>query len=673
MRPLRDQDPREVGGYRLLGTLGTGGMGTVYLARSQRGRLVAVKLVRPDLAGNQLLQERLEREIRSAMRVEGDWVAAVRAHDVEAATPWVVSEYVPGLPLDSLLTKLGHGLAEHHLFALANGLGQALLAVHAAGLVHRDLKPSNVMITVEGPRVIDFGIAYAVESAERRLTRTGVAVGTPAFMSPEQFETPTALTPASDVFALGSVLTYAATGATPFGPLDSDLYALMLEITRGAPRLGELPDEIRPLIAACLARDPADRPSPEEILTTTFDYLKAQPPGPWLPPSALRAVEEHDAAVRAFVADAEAGTPVSPPPSPPAPATPYAPTADGARTVSALPTAPVGLSPAGFGPPSPAASAEPSSLVATRRVRLLVLAVFILVIAVGALVRGLITGNGDDGRTGAGTPTDPDDGPTEDAPGEAPAGPNTEEYVGDWQGTASWDYGDEYDNWSVRVHVEPDLDGGPAGTVRLLATDVLCEMSIMESSWDPDDNDGRGAWRFTPEVARMVPEDAPEDSCPGEQGLAAAADGTMYWWIPATGGGVTLESTWAPQNIDFPPINGQWEVPQQDLAGLLDVPGEPDGDPYQMTVTGGGLGAAVVSLQPPASSPYSGCSWEAYLATVGSIQNILLSPFVESRWSENCGIRPAQVGYAAYPQDDTLVFEALNVDPGLFFTARRGA
>ncbi|WP_165955957.1 serine/threonine-protein kinase [Streptomyces hainanensis] len=654
----------------MLGTLGSGGMGAVYLARSQRGRLVAVKLVRPDLASNHLLQERLEREIRSAMRVEGEWVAAVRAHDVEAAMPWVVSEYVPGLPLDSLLTRLGRGLAEHHLFALANGLGQALLAVHAAGLVHRDLKPSNVMITVEGPRVIDFGIAYAVESAERRLTRTGAAVGTPAFMSPEQFETPTALTPASDVFALGSVLTYAATGATPFGPLDSDLYALMLEITRGTPRLDDLPAGIRPLIASCLDRNPADRPSPETILATTFDYLKSQPPGPWLPPAALQAIQDHDAAVRAFVADAEAGAPVS---TPPAPATPYAPTADGARTASALPTAPIGLPPAGFGPPaSSASSAEPSSLVATRRVRVLVFAVLILVIGVGALVRGLITMAGEGDDRGAEDSAGPSDTPPQEGREETTVEPNTEEYVGDWQGTASWDYGDEYDNWAVRVHVEPDLEGGPAGTVRLLATDVLCEMTIVESSWDPDDNDGRGAWRFTPDVVRMVPEDAPEDSCPGEQGLAAAADGTMYWWIPASGGGVDLESTWAPQNIDFPPINGQWEVAQQDLAGLLGVPGEPDGDPYQVTVTGGGLGAAVVSLQPPASQN-SGCSWEAYLATVGSIQNILLSPFVESRWSENCDIRPAQVGYATYPQDDTLVFEALDVDPDLFFTAHRGA
>jgi serine/threonine protein kinase len=209
---LTPGDPRRIGGYRLLGRLGSGGMGRVYLGRSRGGRMVAVKLVHAELAHDPKFLRRFRREVEAARRVGGEWTAPVLDADTESATPWVATGYVPGPTLSETVERHGP-LPESTVLALASGLARALQAIHACDLVHRDLKPSNVLVTIDGPRVIDFGI---VRSADSVTTRAGALIGSPPFMSPEQARG-AELTPASDVFSLGSVLAYAATGHRPFG------------------------------------------------------------------------------------------------------------------------------------------------------------------------------------------------------------------------------------------------------------------------------------------------------------------------------------------------------------------------------------------------------------------------------------------------------------------------
>lgn len=232
MDELRADDPRWIGAYRLLGRLGVGGMGRVYLARSERGRTVAVKLVRPDLAEREEFRSRFRREVRAARRVGGRWTAPVLDADTEAAVPWVATGYVPGPSLRQVVAKEYGPLPERSVRVLAAGLAHALSDIHAAGLVHRDLKPSNVMITIDGPRVIDFGIARALETVtDASLTSTGAMVGSPGFMSPEQVRGDR-VTPACDIFCLGSVLAYAATGLQPFGASASGVHAQMYRIVQ---------------------------------------------------------------------------------------------------------------------------------------------------------------------------------------------------------------------------------------------------------------------------------------------------------------------------------------------------------------------------------------------------------------------------------------------------------
>ncbi|WP_405786100.1 MULTISPECIES: serine/threonine-protein kinase [unclassified Streptomyces] len=261
MDDLRPDDPRWIGAYRLLGRLGAGGMGRVYLARSDRGRTVAVKLVRAELAAQEEFRIRFRREVQAARRVGGQWTAPVLDADTEAEIPWVATGYVAGPSLQRVVAKEYGPLPESTVRVLASGLTHALADIHAAGLVHRDLKPSNVMITIDGPRVIDFGIARALETvADGSLTFTGAMVGSPAFMSPEQVRGDR-VTPACDIFCLGSVLAYAATGLQPFGAATSGVHAQMFRITQESPDLDAVPDGLRELVAACLAKEPEARPS----------------------------------------------------------------------------------------------------------------------------------------------------------------------------------------------------------------------------------------------------------------------------------------------------------------------------------------------------------------------------------------------------------------------------
>ncbi|MEV4439877.1 serine/threonine-protein kinase [Streptomyces sp. NPDC049577] len=323
MEGLSPEDPRTLGAYRLLGRLGAGGMGRVYLARSDRGRTVAVKLVQPELAGQEEFRRRFRQEVRAASRVGGQWTAPVLDADTEAAVPWVATGYIAGPSLRQVVDQDFGPLPERSVRILGAGLARALQAVHAAGIVHRDLKPSNVLITLDGPRVIDFGIARALETVtDGGLTRTGAAVGSPGFMSPEQVRG-AQVTPASDVFCLGSVLAYAATGRMPFGTADSGVHALMYRIAEEEPDLTEVPETLRPLIAAFLAKDPARRPTPEQVLERTgvqdviADLRSAEP---WLPGGLVAQLGRH--AVELLDVEEPAGHSISTPPHPTPPAAP---------------------------------------------------------------------------------------------------------------------------------------------------------------------------------------------------------------------------------------------------------------------------------------------------------------------------------------------------------------
>ncbi|WP_406209473.1 protein kinase [Kitasatospora sp. NBC_01560] len=254
MNELQSTDPRQIGRYRIAGRLGGGGMGQVYLGQSPSGRLVAVKIVRPELAEDPGFRRRFAHEVAAARRVNGFFTAAVVDADPDSAMPWLATAYIPGLPLDEAVAAHGPWPVES-VRALGAGLAEALEAIHAADLVHRDLKPSNVLIAPDGPRVVDFGISVAAEATA--LTRTGMVIGTPGYMAPEQLAG-RPVTPATDVFALGAVLTYAATGTGPFGT--GSAQALNFRIAYEEPDISQLPPGLA-IIERCLAKDPDRRPS----------------------------------------------------------------------------------------------------------------------------------------------------------------------------------------------------------------------------------------------------------------------------------------------------------------------------------------------------------------------------------------------------------------------------
>ncbi|MFH9073905.1 protein kinase domain-containing protein [Streptomyces alboflavus] len=267
--PLLSEDPRTLGGHRLLSRLGAGGMGQVYLARSPGGRLLAVKTVHEHLAADAKFRERFRREATAARAVTGAHTAAVVDADPDADQPWLATAYLPGVTLRQAVAA-GGPLTGEAVRALAAALAEALACIHAAGIVHRDLKPSNVLVTADGPRVIDFGIARATgePAKDGPLTATGSMLGTPGYMAPEQIlGGPTG--PATDVFALGAVLTFAATGAGPFGA--GPVAVLLYRAAHEDPDLTGVPEAagLRALVASCLRRDPSGRPAVGEVLRRT--------------------------------------------------------------------------------------------------------------------------------------------------------------------------------------------------------------------------------------------------------------------------------------------------------------------------------------------------------------------------------------------------------------------
>ncbi|MEU6420773.1 PQQ-binding-like beta-propeller repeat protein [Streptomyces spiralis] len=453
LEALEPDDPRQVGRYRIVARLGAGGMGQVYLARSPGARPVAVKVVRPDLAQDGDFRRRFAREVNAARRVNGAFTAGVVDADPDGSPAWLATVYVPGVSLGEAVAAHGPWPARLVL-ALGAGLAEALEVIHRAGVVHRDLKPSNILLAADGPRVIDFGISVASEASA--LTHTGMTIGTPGFMSPEQL-TGHPVGPASDVFSLGAVLAYTATGTGPFGT--GTPHALHYRAVHEQPDLDALPDELREVVAACLAKQPDQRPTVAALLdrltaTGSADgeseadaaTLLLTEPG-WMPDPVARLVQANaTTALPHTPPPAERQTPATPPavtrldpdvpatsasPQTPQPASPAAPAAHQEPTRTARQPAPETLGPSGTTPeptdpePSPhAQSAGPRPLISRRRA---LLAVTGTALAAGAtLTTWKLLDNGTSGTHsdtdalgGAGTtpsPTRADPSPAETDP-----------------------------------------------------------------------------------------------------------------------------------------------------------------------------------------------------------------------------------------------------------------
>ncbi|MEV5380271.1 protein kinase [Streptomyces nondiastaticus] len=372
--------PRTAGPYRLLGTLGAGGMGEVYLARRTDGAapgLVAVKTVRQDLDLTDEFRTRFRREIDAARAVRSPYAAALVDGDADAALPWLATEYVAGPSLAEAVARTGP-LPAGAVRALGAGLARALADVHAARVLHRDLKPGNVLLAADGPRLIDFGIAQAFDATA--LTTAGLVVGTPGFMAPEHLEGSRAVVAATDVFCLGAVLCFAATGRGPFD--DDELGAVVYRISRAEAdpaTLAALPEQLRGTVSACLALDPAGRPTPQELI----GRLSGEP-CPW--PDGVRAlIAGHEAAAAAVRDEAGSAPSYAAAAAPPRPA--HQP---------AVPHAPTQL---GY---APAAPVRPAPRRSRRKAVLAGAGAFLAAAAIGAAVAfPQLTGGEDKGRDAA--------------------------------------------------------------------------------------------------------------------------------------------------------------------------------------------------------------------------------------------------------------------------------
>lgn len=484
MEKLTAGDPQRIGAYRLLARLGAGGMGQVYLARSDRGRTVAVKLVRKELAEQDEFRDRFRLEVAAARRVGGAWTAPVLDANTEAAVPWVATGYVAGPSLQDIVSGPHGPLPARSVRILGSGLAHALQDIHGAGLIHRDLKPSNVLVTIEGPKVIDFGIARALETVTGAgLTGTGGLVGSPGFMAPEQVRG-TPITPACDVFCLGSVLAYAATGHLPFGTADTAVHVLMFRIAQEEPNLSELPEGLRELVTDCLKKDPSLRPTPAQILARVGEPDDDEEP--WLPGAllaqlgsdAVQLLEQEEPGARtalAFTPPPSTPEPPSTPPPPqqqppqppqPEPQLPPLPQQYGYPQPGQPPlppwggTPPYGPPPSNYGYPSPygptppytpapAPQPEPARRSTRGTVALIAVALVVALGAGGSVYAFMGSGSEKDNSaddTSSAAAAD-DNTPSEDAPSatespspsasedDAGAGDVPKKYLGAWSGT----------------------------------------------------------------------------------------------------------------------------------------------------------------------------------------------------------------------------------------------
>ncbi|EFE76366.1 serine/threonine protein kinase [Streptomyces filamentosus NRRL 15998] len=545
MDKLGPDDPHRIGAYRLLGRLGEGGMGQVFLARSDRGRTVALKLVRRELAEQPEFRARFRQEVHAAHRVGGAWTAPVLDSDTEAPVPWVATGYVAGPSLQRVVsgrpgapvTASGaYGpLPARSVRFLGSGLAHALQHIHGAGLIHRDLKPSNVLMTIDGPRVIDFGIARALESvADGDLTRTGVLVGSPGFMAPEQVRGER-VTTACDVFCLGSVLAYAASGRLPFGTAESGgVHALMFRIAQEDPDLTGVPAELADVVRDCLAKDPAARPGTDEILARLGE---ADADEPWLPATLLAQLgrqavglldaEDPEEPQRQEASSGPAASdgprtltsaPWPPPPQPPAqPMQPPHP---------AQPLAPI--TPAHFAPTPPPPTRERRSAGAT--VALIAVAV-VVAIGAGGSVYAFMKGDGP-GTTASPGPSGSADagsgGKGQQGSGE---GAVPEGFLGTWSGSIPGEQGS-----STRMLTIRQGDVGDQ-VLALTAEGPLASGSTYHCEFSAplaDSPTGDGPVRIGPST---VSSGRPASSCsPGKPTeLTLLADGTLRRTTTGTG------------------------------------------------------------------------------------------------------------------------------------------
>ncbi|WCD90836.1 Serine/threonine-protein kinase AfsK [Streptomyces xanthophaeus] len=344
---LEADDPPVIAGYRIAARLGSGGMGKVYLSHTPGGRAVAIKVIRPEFAEDPEFRRRFRQEVHSAQRVQGLYTAPVVDSDTEGPIPWLATAYVPGPTLSAAVAEHGR-LPARTVLMLVAGIAEALQVIHGAGIVHRDLKPSNVLLATDGPRVIDFGIARAADSTS--LTASGVAIGTPSFMAPEQAEGGDIST-ATDVFALGQVAAYAALGAPAYG--EGPSHGVLYRIVHAEPDLSGLPTELRALVERCLVKDPADRPSLSKIIElcqAAMEQTQLRRSEDWLPAGLAAGLSERPPVPNPVLTPvprpeptAPASTP-APPPSRPA----TAPPAPSQATAPAIPRP--GLPPQPAGP-----------------------------------------------------------------------------------------------------------------------------------------------------------------------------------------------------------------------------------------------------------------------------------------------------------------------------------
>ncbi|MDT0310545.1 serine/threonine-protein kinase [Streptomyces sp. DSM 44917] len=638
MDRLTPQDPHRIGQYRLLARLGEGGMGQVFLARSERGRTVAVKTIRSALAREPDFRRRFAQEITAARRVGARWTAPVLDADTDADTPWVATGYIAGPSLHEVVSRDFGVLPERSILLLANGLGHALSDIHGAGLVHRDLKPSNVLLTIDGPRVIDFGIARALEQAPgENLTRTGATVGSPGFMSPEQIRGHR-VTPASDIFCLGSLLAYAATGRTPFGALDSGVHILMFRIAEEPPDLDGLPERLRELIAACLTKDPAQRITVPALLAATSSEDASQEP--WLPGALVAQLGRHavelldsedpatrlgHTAVTGWAGNgAPAGQQAPAAPRPAAPATPATPTPPTAPVTAADPHTPArgaaapppprptpvpspysrpglphsnpGTGPhslGGFGPASPYASGAGTAAgnAPGRRRRLgpvlAAVAGAVVLVLLGVLVAVQLTGGG--GASG-----DVDEG-----------------YIGAWQG----DYtGSDGRVNELRFEIRQGSEGEVIGEALALSTTTLCSFDVRLESADE-------GLRITEESRWSVPENAAGacDAGGTPQTLSLAEDGERLNWTQGDRSAALSEAPESAAEGNSVPASllGEWRsegtrnnVPTSD----------------RITIEEGTFGDLVLTFERSENGEHA-CTWENHLVQVEG-REITLGPDV---------------------------------------------
>ncbi len=282
MWPLGESDPLAISSYRLLGVLGGGGMGKVYLGESRSGRRVAIKVVRSELAGDPAFRRRFAREVAAVRAVNPLFTAAVVDADPDAVEPWLATTYIEGPNLATLVAKAGP-LASSAVLVLAAGLADGLASIHRAGLVHRDLKPSNVIVTDQGPHIIDFGIALSAESTN---ATSSLLLGTPSYIAPERIHGLDA-SPASDMFSLGATLAYAATGR----PLvnEGPVYAQLMQITTGRFSFDPIPPDLRPLIIRCVSPRAKDRPTADELTRILSAAGVPSPTSDWFAAAVRRA------------------------------------------------------------------------------------------------------------------------------------------------------------------------------------------------------------------------------------------------------------------------------------------------------------------------------------------------------------------------------------------------